>query len=153
MTPGIKQITDVHGVNERGLDIIFASKDGVRTNWYGLQLKRGNIAGGGSANQTVKKIIDQLELAKPFRHPVSTPPAGKYRMDYFVVATNGRISGTAREEIVRRLEPTRVDFWDFSEIVRRAKLYCPEVLRTGDAELAEYLKAVILEAETLDSLD
>ena len=33
--PNVGQITDVHGVNERGLDIIFASKDSVRTNWYG----------------------------------------------------------------------------------------------------------------------
>ena len=74
----IKQVTDVHGVNERGLDIIFASEDGVRTNWYGLQLKRGDISGGGSGKHTVKTIIDQLELAKPFKHPVSTPPAGEY---------------------------------------------------------------------------
>ena len=80
--PDVSQITDVHGVNERGLDIIFASADGVRTNWYGLQLKRGNISGGGSGKHTVKTIIDQLELAKSFKHPVSTPPAGEYHMDY-----------------------------------------------------------------------
>ena len=152
-TPRIKQITDVHGVNERGLDIIFASEDGVRTNWYGLQLKRGNISGGGSGKRTVKTIIDQLELAKPYKHPVSTPPVGEYQMDRFLVATSGRISGTARDEIARRLEPMPVDFWDLSEIVRLAKLYLPEVLQTGDAELADYLKAVMLEAETLDSLD
>jgi len=151
--PRMRQITDVHGINERGLDVIFASEDGVRTNWYGLQLKRGDISGGGSGKHTVKTIIDQLELAKPFKHPVATHPAGEYRMDYFVVATNGRISGTAREEIARRLEPTLVEFWDLSEIVRLAKTHLPEVLQTGDAELAEYLKAVILEAETLDSLD
>ena len=149
----IKQVTDVHGVNERGLDIIFASEDGVRTNWYGLQLKRGDISGGGSGKHTVKTIIDQLELAKPFKHPVSTPPAGEYQMDYFLVATSGRISGTARDEITRRLEPMPVEFWDLSEIVRLAKLHFPEVLQTGDAELSDYLNAVMLEAETLDSLD
>ena len=151
--PNVKQITDVHGVNERGLDIIFASEDGVRTNWYGLQLKRGNISGGGSGKHTVKTIIDQLELATPYQHAISTPPAGEYQMDYFVVATSGRISATAREEIARRLNPLRVEFWDLSEIVRLAKLHLPETLQTGDAELADYLKAVMLEAETLDSLD
>ena len=151
--PDVSQITDVHGVNERGLDIIFASADGVRTNWYGLQLKRGNISGGGSGKHTVKTIIDQLELAKSFKHPVSTPPAGEYHMDYFLIATSGRISGTARDEIVRRLNPVPVEFWDLSEIVRLATLHLPEVLQTGDAELADYLKAVMLEAETLDSLD
>ena len=149
----IKQVTDVHGVNERGLDIIFASEDGVRTNWYGLQLKRGDISGGGSGKHTVKTIIDQLELAKPFKHPVSTPPAGEYQMDYFLVATSGKISGTARDEITRRLEPMPVEFWDLSEIVRLAKLHFPEVLQTSDAELSDYLNAVMLEAETLDSLD
>ena len=151
--PKLDQITDVHGVNERGLDIIFASEDGVRTNWYGLQLKTGNISGGGRGKQTVKTIIDQLQLAKPFKHPVSTPPAGEYQMDYFVVATSGRISATAREEITRRLEPVPVAFWDLSQIVRMATLYFPEVLQTGDAELADYLNAVVREAETLDSLD
>ena len=151
--PDLEQITDVHGVNERGLDIIFASQDGVRKNWYGLQLKTGNISGGGSGKQTVKTIIDQLELAKPYKHPVSTPPAGEYQMDYYLVAASGRISGTAREEITRRLEPMPVGFWDLSEIVRIAKLYFPEVLQTGDAELAAYLTAVVREAETLDSLD
>ena len=152
-TPKTRQVTDVHGVNERGLDIIFASEDGVRKNWYGLQVKRGNISGGGSGRQTVKTIIDQLELAKPFKHPVSTPPVGEYQMDHFLVATNGRISATARDEITRRLKPVPVDFWDLSEIVRRAKRHFPEVLQTGDAELAEYLKAVMREAETLDALD
>ena len=151
--PKLKQITDVHGVNERGLDIIFASEDGVRTNWYGLQLKKGNLAGGGSGTQTVKKIIDQLELAQPYRHPVSTPPAGKYQMDYFVVANSGKISGTAREEIALRLKPMLVEFWDLSVIVQMAKRYFPEVLQTGDAELADYLSAVIHDADTLDSLD
>lgn len=82
-TPNVSQVTDVHGVNERGLDIVFASEDGVRKNWYGLQLKCGDISGGGSGRQTVKTIVDQLQLAKPFKHPVSTPPAGEYRMDYF----------------------------------------------------------------------
>ena len=46
-----------------------------------------------------------------------------------------------------------VEFWDLSEIVRLAKLHFPEVLQTGDAELSDYLNAVMLEAETLDSLD
>ncbi len=151
--PELKQVTDVHGVNERGLDIIFASEDGVRTNWYGLQLKKGDISGGGSGTQTVKRIIDQLELAKPYKHPVSTPPAGEYQMDYFVVANSGKISGTAREEIARRLEPMLVEFWDLSAIVRMATLYFSEVLQTGDAELADYLNAVVRDAETLDSLD
>ena len=152
-TPHTKQITDVHGVNERGLDIIFASEDGVRANWYGLQVKIGNISGGGSGKQTVKTIIDQLQLATPYKHSVSTPPAGEYRMDYFLVATNGRISGTARDEIARRLDPMPVEFWDLSEIVRRARDHFPEMLQTGDAELANYLTAVMREAETLDSLD
>lgn len=152
-TPSITQVTDVHGTSERGLDIVFASEDGVRKNWYGLQLKTGDISGGGSGKRTVKTIIDQLELAKPFKHPVCTPPAGKYKIDYFVVATSGKISATARDEITQRLVPVPVEFWDLSEIVRRAKAHFPEVLQTANAELADYLKAVKLEAETLDSLD
>ena len=57
-TSGLSQITDVHGVNEKGLDIIFFTVDSIRKTCYGLQLKRGDISGGGSKYDTVKQIID-----------------------------------------------------------------------------------------------
>lgn len=153
-TPGIFQISDVHGTNERGLDVIFCTTDAVRDKiWYGLQLKRGNISGGGSGKRTVKEIIDQLELASKFEHPVAVSPAGKYRMDHFVVAASGRISQTARDEIVQRMEPIPVEFWDLTEIVRRSKEHFPEVLQLSDVELVNYLKRIKDGSEVLDALD
>lgn len=153
-TPGISQISDVHGTNEKGLDVIFCTSDAVREKiWYGLQLKRGDISGGGRGSRTVKELIDQLELAAEFEHPVAVSPAGKYRMDYFVVAASGRISQTARDEIVNRMSPTPVDFWDLAEIVRRAKKNFPEVLQVADVELVNYLKSLRERCEVLDALD
>lgn len=152
-TPGVKQVTDVHGANEHGLDVIFFTADHIRTTCYGMQLKRGDISGGGSRDDTVKQIIDQLELATQLKHPVAVQPSGEYVIERCVVAANGRISSTARTEIAGRLKPTPVDFWDLSDIIRRANEVLPEVLQTADAEVVQYLKWVEAKCETLDSLD
>ena len=57
-TPGLEQVTDVHGVNERGLDVIFFTVDHIRRTCYAIQLKRGDISGGGSRDKTVHQIIN-----------------------------------------------------------------------------------------------
>lgn len=152
-TQDVFQVTDVHGTNERGLDVVFCTVTAIRKTWYGLQLKRGDIAGGGSGRQTVKEIIDQLELASDFEHHVATPPPGKYTMDRFIVAASGRISQTAREEITGRLKPMPVDFWDLTEIVRRARDSFPELLQIADAELVTYLTKLRQDCQVLDALD
>ena len=54
-TPGIEGVTDVHGTNEAGLDIIFFTQDAVRKTCFGLQLKRGAIS-GGAGKATVETI-------------------------------------------------------------------------------------------------
>ena len=152
-TPGVTQVTDVHGVNERGLDVVFFTADSIRRTCYGIQAKTGNIAGGGSGDKTVKKTIDQLELAEGFKHSVALPPAGEYFIDHFIVATNGRISATAREEIARRAQPIPVSFWDVNAISERIRDVCPELLSAVDVETVEYLSELKARCETLDALD
>lgn len=153
-TPNLKQITDVHGANEKGLDVIFFSEDHIRKTCYGMQLKRGDISGGGSRTETVSQIIDQLNLASEFKHPVAIQPTGEYRIERFIVATNGRISTAAQDEIASRVNPIDVDFWDLSEVLRRANDVYPEILQAAaDSEAIEYLKYVEAKCETLDSLD
>ena len=111
-TPGIVNVTDVHGQNERGLDVVFFTQTGIERLCYGLQLKQGSITGGGTGDRTVKQIVDQLQLADDFSHPVATLSAGVFQVDRFVVATSGKISSAAREEIARRVKKTPVLFWD-----------------------------------------
>ena len=152
-TLGLSQITDVHGVNEKGLDIIFFTEDSIRKTCYGLQLKRGDISGGGSRDNTVKQIIDQLNLATEFKHPVAIQPSGEYLIERFIVATNGKISSTAREEIARRINQIPVDFWDINEITKRAQKVYPELLTGNDVKLVEYLKETKIRCNTLDVLD
>lgn len=152
-TQGLSQITDVHGVNEKGLDIIFFTVDSIRTTCYGLQLKRGDISGGGSRGDTVIQIIDQLNLATDFRHPVAIQPSGEYLIERFIVATNGKISSTAREEIARRTKQIPVDFWDIHEITKRAQAVYPEILTGTDVKLVEYLRETKIRCNTLDALD
>lgn len=152
-TPGVYQVTDVHGTGEKGLDVVFCTVDPIRKTWYGLQLKKGKIAGGGRGKQTVKEIVDQLGLANDHEHYVASPPAGKYRMDRFIVASSGRVSQAARQEIAGRVTPMDVEFWDLPEIVARARDVFPEVLQVADAEIVEYLKALKAQSEVLDALD
>lgn len=153
-TPNLKQITDVHGANEKGLDVIFFAEDHIRRTCFGMQLKKGDLSGGGSKRDTVSQIIDQLNLASEFKHPVAIQPSGEYRIERFIVATNGRISTAAQDEIASRVNPIGVDFWDLTEILRRANEVYPEILQaTVDAETIDYLKYVEAKCETLDSLD
>lgn len=152
-TPNITNVTDVHGQNERGLDVIFFTQTGVERICYGVQLKTGPISGGGTSEKTVKQIVDQLELADGFAHPIATRDAGEFVIDRYVVATNGTISSTAREEIARRLKKFPVLFWDGNELIRRIHSHLPEFFRVSDGTAASYLDAVARAYNVLDALD
>ncbi len=152
-TSGITSVTDVHGQNERGLDVIFFTDSGVERLCYGLQLKTGNISGGGTTGRTVKQIVDQLELASDFPHPVATSNAGEFQIDRFVVATSGSISEAARSEIAKRLKRIPVLFWDGNELIRRIHAHLPQFFRVSDGAAAAYLDEVLRRYDLLDALD
>jgi hypothetical protein len=152
-TKGVSGVTDVHGQNERGLDVIFFVESAIERTCYGLQLKAGPISGGGTGDRTVKQIVDQLELADGYEHPIATKNGGTYRIDRFIVATNGPISGTARDEIARRLRRIPVQFWDADEIIRRLHESLPQFFQLSDVTAADYLQALISKHDVLDAVD
>ena len=152
-TPGIEAVNDVHGRNEKGLDIIFREAGAIRRTYYGLQLKKGNISGGGTRGGTVREIIDQLGLARDLEHPVVIGDIGRIQIEHFIVATSGRISESARDEIASRTGRIPVDFWDGSELVRRVREYYPELLAAADAATVDYLQGVVEQYDRLDALD
>lgn len=152
-TPGIEAVNDVHGRNEKGLDIIFLEVGAIRRTQYGLQLKKGNISGGGTRTGTVREIVDQLGLAQGLEHSVAVGEIGRVQIEHFIVATTGRISESAREEIASRAGRIPVDFWDGSELVRRIGLYFPELLAAADAATVDYVRALIEHYDKLDALD
>lgn len=151
-TSGISNVTDVHGPNERGLDVVFTVTTEVEELTYGLQLKQGAISGGGTSSGTVKEIVDQLQLANDYTHPITTK-AGVYRIDRFVVATSGSISATARDEITRRVGKIPVLFWDQNELVSRIHKTLPQLFELSDGETVGYLKQVRSRYDVLDALD
>jgi hypothetical protein len=151
-TPGFSGITDVHGQNEKGLDVIFMVETNAETLCYGLQLKKGTIAGGGTKSGTVKQIVDQLQLATDYGHPVLTQ-SGTFTIDRFIVATSGAISATAREEITQRIKPIPVRFWDESELLRRIHHYLPQLFQVADGDSIAYLKSLIDRYDALDAVD
>ena len=152
-TPGLRSIADVHGRNEKGLDVIFLEEGTIRSRWCGLQLKRGNISGGGTGTGTVQEIVTQLGIATDLSHPVAVDGVGRIQIDQFIVAASGRISETAREEIASRVARIPVLFWDGAEIARRLRRYLPEIFSAADGVVVAYLKALIARLETLDALD
>lgn len=152
-TPGIIRISDVHGRNEKGLDIIFYEKSAISDVCYGLQLKKGNIAGGGTKEGTVREIINQLGIAEDLRHPVAVEGIGKITIDHFIVATSGRISESARDEIASRINKVPVTYWDGVAIERRARNLMPELFSIADGASVAYLKALAAKYDALDTLD
>jgi hypothetical protein len=152
-TPGLESISDVHGKNEAGLDVIFFTRDAVRQTCFGVQLKRGNIGGGGTGSQTVEDVIGQLKLARKFKHPVAVGNAGSHRIERFIVATSGNITEGARREIAETLEGLDIDFWDGHEIVRRINKYYPDLLSGIDGRTVAYLNELIETYDRLDALD
>lgn len=151
-TPGVSGVTDVHGTNERGLDLVFFTENSVEPLCYGLQLKAGAIGGGGTGDRTVQSVVNQLQLAEDYTHPVLTKN-GEFPIDRFVVATSGVITATAREEIVRRVKKPPVIFWDGNELVRRIHQNLPQLFRVSDGASVSYLNAVVGRYDVLDSLD
>ncbi len=152
-TPGVSSVTDVHGQNERGLDVIFFVESAIEELCYGLQLKKSSISGGGTGGRKVKDIVDQLELADDFEHPIATKNAGTHKMDKYVVCTSGTISNMARDEIPRRIKKIPVLFWDRDELIRRIHQHLPQLFQISDGGVIEYLKTVLQRVEALDSLD
>lgn len=151
---GVEKITDVHGRNEQGLDIIFFIRNAIDVACYGLQLKQGRIGGGGTKGKgTVKEIIDQLELARDLKHPVAVEGAGRFAIDRFIVATSGPISETARNEIVNRMLGVPVTFWDGGSILTQIRKYFPDLLSGIAASRVDYLRAVVATYDQLDALD
>ena len=74
--PNLHRITDVHGTNEKGLDVIFFESATIEDLCYGVQLKAEDIGGGGTGRKTVTEIVTQLGLASDLTHPVALEGAG-----------------------------------------------------------------------------
>jgi hypothetical protein len=151
-TAGVTSVTDVHGQNERGLDVIFFLESEIENLCYGLQLKKGNIGGGGTSKRTVKQIVDQLQLADDFEHPVAVTHVGEFRIDRFIVATSGTISTTAQQEIAKRVNKIPVSFWEGTEIIRRIHKYLPELLKVSDGATVQYIRTVTEEFDAEPAL-
>jgi hypothetical protein len=152
-TKGLNRINDVHGRNEKGLDVIFYESGVIRETCWGLQLKKENIGGGGTKSGTVKEIIDQLEIAEDLYHPVAVEGIGRVQIDRFIIATAGRISETARDEIASRIKSIPVEFWDGTALERRARETMPELFSVADGSAVVYLKNATARYDTLDTLD
>jgi hypothetical protein len=150
---GIEGVNDVHGRNEKGLDVIFREVGVVRTTQFGVQLKADAISGGGGAHGTVAEVIRQLSIASEVVHAVVIDGIGEVKIEQFIVATNKSISETAKLEIAARMGKIPVDFWDGQKLLAMVRQHIPELLGHADAHIVAYLKPLVQRLDVLDALD
>lgn len=152
-TPDTKGVTDVHGRNEQGLDVVFFTEDAIRRTTYGLQLKRGNIGGGAKSKGTVEEVVTQLSLARKAKHPIAINGGERVKIERYIVATSGNITENARREIADAHSDLTIDFWDGHSLTKRIHKYFPELLTGVDAATVEYLKWLVETCDRLEALD
>ena len=137
----------------KGWHIIFVERSAIseicgRTAAEGRKHRRW-----GNQGWHRKEILDQLGIATEVVHPVVIEGIGRVAIDRFIVATSGRISGTAQDEIVSRIKTIPVVFWDGTAIERRARGCTPSLFSIADGSAVVYLKAAATRFDTLDTMD
>ena len=100
--PGISHVTDNHGAQERGIDIIYFFSDPMGTEaCVGIQLKVGSITVSTSkGNDDVATLEKQIILASKNEVDL-VDPVGTYKVSKFQIMTTGSISSGARTHLMR----------------------------------------------------
>lgn len=101
--PGVTNVTDNHGAQELGIDVIYFYPDPMGTDaCVGIQLKVGNInvATGKSSTDDVGTLEKQITLAS--RNEVAlVNPVGSFRISKFQIMTTGNISSGAKTHLMK----------------------------------------------------
>lgn len=100
--PGISHVTDNHGAQERGIDIIYFFSDPMGTEaCVGIQLKVGNITVSTSkGNDDVATLEKQIVLASKNEVDL-VDPVGTFKISKFQIMTTGSISSGAKTHLMK----------------------------------------------------
>jgi len=150
--PAIDEVENMSPADGSGLDAVFVERGEIRNTTYGLIVRKGDIRGSGTEQQSVGRAVSQLELPT-VKGRVATPSGSKY-LDGIILAFSGRISDAARAEVRTRVNPDlSYTFWDEDQLAKLVKRHLPELLNVADAFIVAYLKPLIAELNSLDTLD
>lgn len=98
----VQNVTDMHGVDEEGIDIYFETLDifGIRLRW-GIQVKNEDLVyAAESSNRNLVTILNQIQMAFSKRIRVMTPErSGPSYIDGFYIVTSGKLTGGAMDHI------------------------------------------------------
>ena len=99
---GVSNVTDNHGAQERGIDIVYFFSDPMNTRTcVGIQLKVGDVsAATGRGNDDIVTLEKQISLASK-NEVVLVNPVGKFQISKFQIMTTGKISNGAKEHLAK----------------------------------------------------
>ncbi|BDP43338.1 hypothetical protein DAETH_33070 (plasmid) [Deinococcus aetherius] len=156
--PGVEHVTDVHGRNESGADIIYFERDALHfPTCVGVQLKVGHIDLSTSRKGTTfAEVKNQLDLISRATFHL-TAPAGKHKISKFIVMTTGRISERAREELAKLAHEYKlnINFLDGERVIELVDKLWPDFwshIDKGTADYASSLRTRYTEVEDVVKL-
>lgn len=118
---GFKNITSTHGVNEKGLDLIFYKENEFCEREYtGVQVKAVNIHGIAGKKGNATEILTQAQQA--FAHSFHCIYDNKVKyIERYIVITSGKINRIARESVKEQLiemgKYKTIQFFDGNKLV------------------------------------
>lgn len=134
---GYESVSDVHGVNEHGLDIIYFSKDKGRRYLCGMQLKVGDIhSNKRKPNSPVQTLIRQAQEALSYKFEVPHEE-GRYPLSRLEVFTSGSISQPASDTIKNNSNrPIAVEFFGGDDVCQLLDKYWPDYFEMTEKSMS-----------------
>ena len=100
---GAQNVTDMHGSNEKGIDVYFENYDAFgHKRRFGIQLKSKDIICTSTPNKaSIVIIVNQIKMAFPRRIKFGTSDKGSdgVHIDGFYVITSGKVNKEAADWI------------------------------------------------------
>jgi len=136
---GYESVSDMHGVNEHGLDILYFSKDKGRRYLCGMQLKVGDIHNNKrKPNSSVQTLIQQAQEALSYRFEVPNEE-GRYQLSRLEVCTSGSISLPASDTIKNSsYRPTAVEFFGGDSVCQWLDEHWPAYFEMTEESMPPY---------------
>lgn len=134
-----------HGNDESGLDIAYFEEDSLGTkHMVGVQLKVGDLTNSpssGSKND-ITVIGNQLKAAFTRKHDF-VEPRGKFSPKSMYVITNGKISNSAKRQIVDGIGVSNeISFLEGEQILNLLEKHYPEYFSIRDKQYIDYYTQV-----------
>ena len=154
---GYVLVDEEHGPQERGKDIVLVGRDLMGDYSYtAVIIKVGDVSNATSPKRTntVATVANQIvmTLNSGYVCPIQQKPVNFQKV---IVVTNGRFSGSAKEELLKTARQHRfqtVTFHQGEDLVRLVDQHLPDYYRFGSGVVSAYISALKAKCDRLDEL-